>query len=118
MNSRRGYNDASLNTDEFVWNAQISQSFLKGRPLTVSLQFYDILHNQSNLSRAISATQRTDSEYNSIQSYAMLHVIYRFNSFGGKGAQQDHHPGMGPSMRRGMGARPDFNHPGFQRRRM
>lgn len=118
MNSRRGYNDASLNTDEFVWNAQISQSFLKGRPLTVSLQFYDILHNQSNLSRAISATQRTDSEYNSIQSYAMLHVIYRFNSFGGKGAQQEHHPGMGPGMRRGMGARPDFNHPGFQRRRM
>ena len=45
MNSRRGYNDASLNTNEFVWNAQISQSFLKGKPLTIMLQFYDILHN-------------------------------------------------------------------------
>lgn len=112
MNSRRGYNDASLNTDEFVWNAQISQSFLKGRPLTISLQFYDILHNQSNLSRAISATQRTDSEYNSIHSYAMLHLIYRFNSFGGKDAQRG-------GMKGGMGGgRPDFNHPGFRRGRM
>ncbi|MGM9712778.1 MAG: outer membrane beta-barrel protein, partial [Prevotella sp.] len=52
MNSRRGYNDSSLNTNEFVWNAQISQSFLKGNALTLSLQFYDILKNQSTLSRA------------------------------------------------------------------
>ena len=28
--SRRGYSDASMNTDEFVWNAQLSQGFLKG----------------------------------------------------------------------------------------
>ena len=61
MNSRRGYNDASLNTNEFVWNAQISQSFLKGKPLTIMLQFYDILHNQSNFSRSLSASQRTDT---------------------------------------------------------
>lgn len=104
VNSRRGYNDASLNTNEFVWNAQISQSFLKGKPLTVMLQFYDILKNQSNLSRAISATQRTDTENNTINSYAMLHVIYRFNSFGGKNAQHG-----------GPGGRPDFGDPRFQR---
>lgn len=86
-NSRRGYSDASMNTNELVWNAQLSQGFLKGKPLTVSLQFYDILNKQSNLSRAISATQRTDTWYNSINSYAMLHVIYRLNVFGGKDAR-------------------------------
>ena len=97
MNSRRGYNDASLNTNEFVWNAQISQSFLKGKPLTIMLQFYDILHNQSNFSRSLSASQRTDTEYNSINSYAMLHVNYRLNLFGGKEARQGMRgPGDGP----------------------
>ncbi len=82
--SRRGYSDASMNTNELLWNAQLSQSFLQGSPLTVSLQFYDILSQQSNISRMISSTQRSDTEYNAINSYAMLHVIYRFNAFGNK----------------------------------
>lgn len=118
MNSRRGYSDSSLNTNEFVWNAQISQSFLKGKPLTVMLQFYDILKNQSELSRAISATQRTDSEYNKILSYGMLHIIYRFNSFGGKEARRGMGgPGMGgPGMP--PGGRPDFSRPEFRRGQM
>ena len=88
MNSRRGYNDASMNTNELIWNAQLSQSFLRGNALTLSLQFYDILKEQSTFSRAISAMQRTDTEYNAITSYAMLHVIYRLNLFGGMGANR------------------------------
>ncbi len=89
MNSRRGYNDASLNTNELLWNAQISQSFLTGKPLTVSLQFYDLLHQQSNFSRTINAMQRSDVEYNAITNYAMLHVIYRMNLFGSKEARRE-----------------------------
>ena len=83
MQSRRGYNDNSMNTNELIWNAQISQSFLKGNALTVMLQFYDILHEQSTVSRVISAMQRSDTEYNAITNYAMLHVVYRMNLFGG-----------------------------------
>ena len=104
INSRRGYNDSSMNTDEFVWNAQLSQSFLKGKPLTIMLQFYDILRQQSTFSRAISATSRTDTEYNAINSYAMLHVVYRLNLFGGKQARQGGSDGPG-----GPGGRPDFS---------
>ena len=99
--SRRGYSDASMNTDEFVWNAQLSQGFLKGKPLTVMLQFYDLLHQQSTFSRAISSVSRTDTEYNAINSYAMLHVVYRMNLFGGKDARKGYR-GEGP------GGRPDF----------
>jgi len=88
-NSRRGYTDESLNTNELVWNAQLSQGFLRGKPLTVMLQFYDILHQRSTFSRNISAMQRTDTEYNNINSYAMLHVTYRFNLFGGKDARRE-----------------------------
>ena len=83
MNSRRGYNDAAMNTNELIWNAQLSQSFLRGNALTLSLQFYDILHQQSTFSRAVNAMQRSDTEYNAITSYAMVHVIYRLNLFGG-----------------------------------
>ena len=82
MNSRRGYNDASMNSNELIWNAQVSQSFLRGNALTLSLQFYDILHRQSTFSRTVDAMRRSDTEYNAITNYAMLHVIYRLNIFG------------------------------------
>ena len=115
--SRRGYNDQSMNTNELLWNAQISQTFLKGKNLTVMLQFYDILNQQSNFSRALSAMSRTDTWYNSINSYAMLHVVYRFNAFGGKQARQGMQGpggGMGPGGMGPGGGRPGggFGRPG------
>lgn len=93
QNSRRGYADASMNRDELLWNAQISQNFLKGNAATVSVQVYDILRQQSNLSRTISAMMRQDTEYNSIYNYVMVHFIYRLNLFG-KGAKP---PMQGPA---------------------
>ncbi len=103
--SRRGYDDKSLNTNELVWNAQISQSLLKGNALTLSVQFNDILGQLSSFSRAVNSTQRTDTQYNSINSYIMFRASYRLNLFGTKEArkQQDgppsfdrEGPGMGP----------------------
>ena len=113
MNSRRGYSDASMNTNELIWNAQLSQSLLKGNALTLSLQFYDILKQKSNFSRAVDAYRRTDTEYNSVNSYAMLHVIYRLNLFGGKQAHMENRsgrPGRMGSPMRGMGG--GFGRPG------
>lgn len=100
QNSRRGYSDDSMNRDELIWNAQISQDFLKGNAATVSIQFYDILRNQSNVSRAITAAMRSDTEYNAIYSYCMVHFIYRLNLFGGKNG--------GPSMGGPHGRGPRF----------
>ena len=83
MQSRRGYNDASMNTNELIWNAQLSQGFL------------------------ISAMGRTDTEYNSITSYGMVHVIYRLNLFGG--GKNPFFGGGGPG---GPGGRPGGGRPG------
>ena len=105
MNSRRGYNDASMNTNELIWNAQLSQSFLRGNALTVTLQFYDILHQQSTFSRAVTAMQRSDTEYNAITNYAMVHVIYKLNIFGGMSNMRG--PG-GREGREGRGGRGGF----------
>ena len=101
MQSRRGYADASMNTNELIWNAQLSQSFLRGNALTVSLQFYDILHQQSTVSSILNAMQRSDTEYNAITNYAMLHVIFRTNIFAGSqagffGGRGGRGQGMGP----------------------
>lgn len=88
MSSRRGYSDAAANTNELIWNAQLSQSFLEGKPLSVRLEFYDILGRQSNFSRTISAMSRNDNWYNSINSYVMLRVNYQLNLFGTKEMRQ------------------------------
>ena len=84
INSRRGYSSAEMNTNEVLWNAQISHSFLKDKSATLSIQFYDILREQSSISRNISAYQRTDSWTYGIHSYCMVHFIYKLNIFGGK----------------------------------
>ena len=88
MNSRRGFNDASMNTNELIWNVQLSQSFLRSKALTVSLQFYDLLKQQSNISRTINSMMRSDTEYNSVNNYIMVHAIYKINLFGGKEARE------------------------------
>ena len=93
QNSRRGYSSKDMNTNELIWNAQVSQGFLRGNSLTVMLQFYDLLRNQSNVSRAINAIQSSDTRYNSINSYVMLHLVYRLNIFGGKQARESKRPG-------------------------
>jgi hypothetical protein len=102
MASRRGFSDAAANTDELIWNAQIAQSFLQGKPLSVRLEFYDLLHQQSNFSRMVSAFSRNDTEYNAITSYVMLRINYRLNLFGTRASRQQMRNGMG-GMGPGMG---------------
>ncbi|MBR4366253.1 MAG: outer membrane beta-barrel protein [Bacteroidaceae bacterium] len=84
MYSKRGYSDQSLNTNELLWNAQLSHAFLRGKKLTVMLQWYDILHEQSNFTRTVNANGWTDREVNAITSYVILHLSYRLNVFGGR----------------------------------
>jgi len=112
MTSRRGYSDKSMNTNELIWNAQIAQSFLKGKPLSVRLEFYDILGQQSSFSRTLNAMMRSDSESNAINSYAMLRVNYRLNLFGTKEARQGMGGFGGPGGNRGGGNRGGDNRGG------
>lgn len=86
MNSRRGYSQKNMNTNELIWNMQVSHAFLKGKALVVSLQWNDILQKQSNISRTINAMMSSDSRYNAIYSYGMLRLTYKLNIFGGKNA--------------------------------
>ena len=93
---RRGYTDENMNTTELIWNARLQHAFLKKRNLIVSAHWYDILGERSNVSRSISATMRSDTETNAINSYVMFKVAYKLNLLGGRSAQ-------GPGGRRGPG---------------
>lgn len=78
MYSRRGYNDSAMNTNELVWNARLSKRCMKGR-LTVMFDALDILGNLSNVRRYVNAQGKTETFYNVIPSYGLLHFVYRLN---------------------------------------
>ena len=81
-----------MNRDELIWNAQIAQPLLRGSA-SLSFEMYDILHKQSNISRSFNASMRSVSSYNAINSYFLVHFIYRLNVF--KGQQQQRGRGRG-----------------------
>lgn len=76
--ARRGYANAEMNQDNFVWNAQLSKSLLQGK-LTLALVGYDILGDLSNLSYSVNMQGVTETWRNVIPRYGMLRVIYKFN---------------------------------------
>ncbi len=78
MFSRRGYGSSALNTDDFVLNASLSQSLLKGK-LIARIEAFDLLHNLSNTQYAVNAQGRTITWYRSLPHYAMLHLVYHWN---------------------------------------
>ena len=71
-----------FDTDNLMWNAQISKNFLKNNAATIRLKIYDILQQQSSLTRSISDTSMSDTEYNTLGSYFMVHFVYRINTLG------------------------------------
>ncbi|KAA6340685.1 hypothetical protein EZS27_011465 [termite gut metagenome] len=82
---KRGYS-GDFNNSELMWNAQLSKSFLRNNAATIRIKIYDILQQQSNLSRNISETMMSDTEYNTLGSYFMVHFVYRLNTLGGRRA--------------------------------
>ena len=87
MQSRRGYS-GSYNRDDLIWNANASISFLRGNAGTLQIQYYDILNDETNVTRTVSTTGRTDTKNNDIHSYIMLHFILRANVFGTRQARR------------------------------
>lgn len=86
QNMNRGYTDATANTNELIWNAQLSQSFYK-KALVLSVQVYDILGQQKSFDYNVGATRTSETHYNSITQYVMFHAIFNFRSFGGRAAR-------------------------------
>ena len=78
MYSRRGYGSSELNTDDFVLNASISQSFFKGK-LIARIEAFDLLHQLSSTQYTVNAQGRTETWYRSLPHYVMAHLVYHWN---------------------------------------
>ena len=69
-----------FNIKQWLWNAQLSYSFLNDKSLTFSVKAYDILHQKKNIQRSISANSITDTEYNDLTQYVLFSLTWNFNS--------------------------------------
>ena len=76
--SRRGYGSTELNTNDFVMNASVSQSLLKGK-LIARLESFDLFHQLSNTQYEVNAQGRVETWYRSLPHYIMLHLVYHWN---------------------------------------
>jgi len=109
----RGYSEG-FNTNTWMWNATISQQFLRDKSLTVSVRVYDLLNQVNNIRRSISASYIDDTETNALTRYFMFSLTYRFNTFGkGNEPQVDGSFNRGPG---GPGRGPGRGHGGPGRR--
>lgn len=77
--TRGGYSDETMNTHEWIWNAELSKSFLRKKSLVIRLRGYDLLHQRHNVVRTLNAQGRTETWYNTIPRYMMLTMAYRLN---------------------------------------
>lgn len=76
-----GYSQG-YDSDQWLWNASIGYSFLKGKAATISIKAYDLLQQKENIRRSVTANYIDDTWYNSLTRYFMLNFTYKFNTFG------------------------------------
>ena len=79
FSANSGYTQG-YNINQWLWNAQLSYSFLSDKSLTFSVKAYDILHQKKNINRTISANAIVDSEYNDLTRYVLFSLTWSFNS--------------------------------------
>ena len=104
MNMRRGYQDASMNDTQWLWNANLSKQLLKGA-MTIRLTVTDILGQIDPVYINVNAQGRTETWTNTMPRYGMITIQWRFNHHpakGGKGGKGDKEPKGFP----GGGGRP------------
>ncbi|MBR3951672.1 MAG: outer membrane beta-barrel protein [Bacteroidaceae bacterium] len=92
-----GYTDG-YNQNVWLWNAQISYSFLAGKNATIMLKGVDLLNQSNNIQRTVTGNYLEDVEYNTLNHYCMVSFSYRFNTFGKDKPQMrgQFGPGFGP----------------------
>ncbi len=88
LNTEFGYLETSgysagYDEKRWSWDASISYEFLNDRSLSVSLNAYDLLNQNSSISRSVTANYIEDSMANTLGRYCMLTVAYKFNTFKG-----------------------------------
>lgn len=101
---RTHYSDDAMNSTEWVWNASLEKSLLKGA-MSVKVEGVDILASRKDINVRVNAQGRYETWRNSMPRYGMLTVSYRF-SIQPKKKDGGDNPGFGPGPGRGFGPGP------------
>ena len=80
-----GYAD-NINTNPFIVNATIEKQLFKKKNVSLKLQAVDLLNENINISRNVTANTITDTRINKLGRYFMATVVLRLNKFNGKAA--------------------------------
>ena len=75
-----GYS-SGYNTKQWIWNGSVAYQFLRDKQAALTLSVYDILGQQKNVYRNVTANYIEDAIYNSLGRYGMLTFTYRFTTF-------------------------------------
>ena len=76
---RRGYREASMNSTDWVWNAELSRPMGHKRQWLIKAVGFDLLHQISSIRRVVTAQGWTETRYNTKPAYAMLTITYRLD---------------------------------------
>ena len=75
---RRGNVDQALNETEWIWNATVSKSIMKGK-MAFKLTAYDILNSVRSIGSTVNDIGRVETWRNTLPRYVMLSMSYRFD---------------------------------------
>ncbi len=75
--SRRGYNDNSMNDNELIWNMGLTKSSKNN--ITLSLNAVDVLGQRKNIYKVVTAQGTSESVRNVLGRHVMFHFIWQFS---------------------------------------
>ncbi|HSC37387.1 MAG TPA: outer membrane beta-barrel protein, partial [Chitinophagaceae bacterium] len=71
-----------------IWDASLSKAFFKNENLRLSLAANDLLNQNINFTRNVTANAITQNSFNSIRRYFMLSLTWDFTRFGTQPAKK------------------------------
>lgn len=92
--SKTFYQGNAYDDNPFIINTYVEKRFLKGQRGSFRLQAFDLLDEQTNITRTVTDIQISDSRTNRLGRYFMLMFTYRLSKFaGGIAPQEETGPG-------------------------
>jgi len=72
---------SSYNINYFLWNGGVGYKFMKNRSAEIRIIAYDILNQNSSITRTVTGTYIEDSRTNILKRYFMLMFTYNIRNF-------------------------------------
>jgi hypothetical protein len=79
----------SYNENTVVWNASFARKFLKNNAAELKISVFDILNQNNNISRSVSASSIQDSRSNTFPRYFLVMFTYNLRNFKGQEPSQN-----------------------------